>query len=572
MSFSVQPQQRKLRAAEENVLNEAAKRAEASGQVALEQLRIMKEALKSASMAWVKERASQDKAESLDKEDSPHDQVCNQKRAQHVWTTEEVVAETMAASDAATLAVGVPIKSQLFVPWRRASQLGLFLRQIPVENGPNDPPELLQGAHERNSGTELSEESQWHIDMACSSPKQQLVQATTCIDCETIVDASTGARTGSTAFRQQHFRCGICLENRWISKETCLKLACCGSIYCAWCWAVLLERALEEHDASLLRCPTLSCMGRTHATVQGHAQGRRVRGREDLPPSRQRIDLHIPKTMSIDSNPGPPSQMGLRDFTSDLAELETVNGTPEKIEQLKKLIVVQESSRARRCPDLSCRRLTVWQLGASNELTCECGIQYCFRHGGAHLNETCEAYRTRIANAPTPEMQSYKRYAQKTHTKICPGCLCGIEKNGGCSHMTCSACGTHFDWKAAQVEVPCSCLNLYNPDGKLNLWGRPPCEGASSMAVAKLVAWRGAVLTMTAPVVVPVGLPIAGLLGVYRLTVAARKAHPEIRAMICARAQASRFPPGSFERTFHEYGNGRAKARWASLLRCFCAR
>jgi len=30
--------------------------------------------------------------------------------------------------------------------------------------------------------------------------------------------------------------------------------------------------------------------------------------------------------------------------------------------------------------------------------------------------------------------------------KPCPGCNALIEKDGGCNHVYCSACGAFFDW------------------------------------------------------------------------------------------------------------------------------
>ena len=32
------------------------------------------------------------------------------------------------------------------------------------------------------------------------------------------------------------------------------------------------------------------------------------------------------------------------------------------------------------------------------------------------------------------------------NTKPCPQCKAPIQKNGGCNHMHCTICGSHFDW------------------------------------------------------------------------------------------------------------------------------
>ncbi len=40
-------------------------------------------------------------------------------------------------------------------------------------------------------------------------------------------------------------------------------------------------------------------------------------------------------------------------------------------------------------------------------------------------------------------------YAVKNHILCCPKCFAAIEKNGGCNHMHCTRCNTHFDWTQA---------------------------------------------------------------------------------------------------------------------------
>jgi hypothetical protein len=41
------------------------------------------------------------------------------------------------------------------------------------------------------------------------------------------------------------------------------------------------------------------------------------------------------------------------------------------------------------------------------------------------------------------------------NTQLCPTCHVRIEKNGGCTHMHCSRCDTHFTWQAPETpQVP----------------------------------------------------------------------------------------------------------------------
>ena len=42
------------------------------------------------------------------------------------------------------------------------------------------------------------------------------------------------------------------------------------------------------------------------------------------------------------------------------------------------------------------------------------------------------------------------------YVKPCPRCFCPIEKNGGCHHMYCTHCHTHFCWDCMQVMQKCT--------------------------------------------------------------------------------------------------------------------
>ena len=53
----------------------------------------------------------------------------------------------------------------------------------------------------------------------------------------------------------------------------------------------------------------------------------------------------------------------------------------------------------------------------------------------------------------------------RINVKPCPNCYCPIQKDGGCHHMQCTFCSTHFCWDCLQDMIKCSqtrCLGRWN--------------------------------------------------------------------------------------------------------------
>ena len=67
---------------------------------------------------------------------------------------------------------------------------------------------------------------------------------------------------------------------------------------------------------------------------------------------------------------------------------------------------------------------------------CEnCKKEFCAKCHKDHAGRFCE----------TENENLFQEYMRKI-TKQCPKCMVNIEKDGGCNHMTCSSCQTHFCW------------------------------------------------------------------------------------------------------------------------------
>ncbi|EJD34539.1 hypothetical protein AURDEDRAFT_131111 [Auricularia subglabra TFB-10046 SS5] len=90
------------------------------------------------------------------------------------------------------------------------------------------------------------------------------------------------------------------------------------------------------------------------------------------------------------------------------------------------------------CPTPGCDELYRIPLPGgtrSNTVTCPgCLAQTCIACRVSHPGVSCEDYRSSIVPAISGLI------------KLCPNCQTLIEKAGGCNHMTCAACDTHFCW------------------------------------------------------------------------------------------------------------------------------
>jgi len=91
-----------------------------------------------------------------------------------------------------------------------------------------------------------------------------------------------------------------------------------------------------------------------------------------------------------------------------------------------------------------------------------CQYTYCFHcRREWHADMTCDEY---AAMRDDQVEQRYQQWVQE-HAKPCPNCHANIEKNGGCNHMTCTACRHQFCWLCMEPYV----ANHFNQEG--------PCHG-----------------------------------------------------------------------------------------------
>ena len=142
-----------------------------------------------------------------------------------------------------------------------------------------------------------------------------------------------------------------------------------------------------------------------------------------------------------------------------------------------------ENPDTRQCP-----KCDFSQVGTATKpaMTCQkCSYQYCFHHGDAHPNSTCEVYERKNL---VEEKKSAAAIAKDC--KACPRCTAPIFKNGGCNHMKCVHCQCSFCWLCMQEiedkELPSHYkFNARNPGN--------PCSGkqfGETNTLIDLTGWR----------------------------------------------------------------------------------
>jgi hypothetical protein len=108
--------------------------------------------------------------------------------------------------------------------------------------------------------------------------------------------------------------------------------------------------------------------------------------------------------------------------------------SPQIFSKYLRFVTMKEHAGYRECP--SCHHPTI---GSNEQITiiCEqCHESFCYLHSNAHQGRTCQQYLLSQKGIESKNQKLIKRMSRR-----CPSCGCHTEKNGGCNHMTCRACG-----------------------------------------------------------------------------------------------------------------------------------
>lgn len=168
---------------------------------------------------------------------------------------------------------------------------------------------------------------------------------------------------------------------------------------------------------------------------------------------------------------------------------------------------VQHDSSKVFCPQRDCTAVVTipskYNFFSLNRAKCQdCKQSFCIKCNNSH---------NRFLGCDSASEYQFRMWRLSTRQgcKKCPGCKIYIEKNQGCSHMTCRACGTHFCWHCLRSNhgdsVYCKVLSALASEE----WG----ESTATRAVTKTLALPGGLVVgglALGAVGVAAGLAVAG--------------------------------------------------------------
>ena len=221
--------------------------------------------------------------------------------------------------------------------------------------------------------------------------------------------------------------CNICCTSSQSSQPlVMLSLDECGHSFCSHCWYMHFEHQIRfgggGATSSSIECMQTKCKS--------------VASKEFV--------LECLLNTALVSGGGDDERSALAARYKRLLAIDLINESDDIRMcpgEIRVAVAGSESTRSQRCNRI------VWAKSEPSPrrvLCAECGTQYCFSClMPYHAPNSCQIIRKwNIKCQDDSETRNYLL----VHTQDCPKCKVCIEKNGGCSHMTCNRCKHEFCW------------------------------------------------------------------------------------------------------------------------------
>eukprot|EP00966_Prymnesium_polylepis_P327513 7383386-Prymnesium_polylepis.2 len=210
-----------------------------------------------------------------------------------------------------------------------------------------------------------------------------------------------------------------------------------------------------------------------------------------------------------------PADPGCAQLLDESLLLNAASLEEEELAKFRRFVSMKTDSHYRECPSCLAPN-TKAPSRLSNQLRCTtCSHTFCYVHGDAHPGRGCRQYERTQRKAEAASQAAISEYARRGPNRACRQ---PIEKAGGCNHMTCSACRTHFCWLCGR-QFPESGVNWHfdqmNPlgCGGLHMQGNFR-DGLSNRAVVcRIYSHRLLRATVLLPVVAVTAALIAAAAG-----------------------------------------------------------
>jgi hypothetical protein len=270
-------------------------------------------------------------------------------------------------------------------------------------------------------------------------------------------DPTSSADGWNNSLYESPWTCAICLDNLPVRNPNDLSIPCNTCQFCVPCMTQYLHLQIEEKTTNMtanwtIRCPCLldGCEVST---------------------------LDIEKVLSAggtDEYDAETKTKMLAKFHKFALDLE-IQHDPSKV-----FCPGRDCSGVATIPSSSSRRRLFF---SSHNAKCQdCKHSFCIKCHNSHGRFTsCD-------NVSESQFNTWRRTTRQG-CKKCPGCRMYIEKNDGCNHMSCRACGAQFCWICLgnihnSGSIKCKMFSI----GAKEFWG----DRTVTRAVTKTLAVPGA--------------------------------------------------------------------------------